>query len=118
MVPQDGRPLRTVRLSVAPLGPGLPIRRVDPLAEGDQWADNDTYHRWMQVVIGPTLASLPSIGIPAGFDQRGLPMGMQIVGRPRGDRSVLEAALQPLEQAPSTLPSPVTASPEAADRGP
>ncbi|MER8389319.1 amidase family protein [Mesorhizobium sp. M1380] len=53
----------------------------------------DTYHGWMQIVIGPTLASLPSIGIPAGFDQRACPMGMQIVGRPRGDRSVVEAAL-------------------------
>ncbi|MGX9147935.1 amidase [Mesorhizobium sp. 128a] len=77
----------------------LPSAQVFPFDASSHWPKKingrtmDTYHRWMQVVIGPTLASLPSIGIPAGFDPRGLPMGMQIIGRPRGDRSVLEAAL-------------------------
>jgi amidase len=31
--------------------------------------------------------------VPAGFNEKGRPTGFQIIGRPRGDRKVLEAAL-------------------------
>jgi amidase len=27
----------------------------------------DTYHRWMEVVVGPTMAGCPSMSVPAGF---------------------------------------------------
>ncbi|MCX8995818.1 amidase [Rhizobiaceae bacterium BDR2-2] len=53
----------------------------------------DTYHRWMEVVIGPTLAGLPVAAMPAGFGVNGLPNGVQLVGPPRGDRATLEFAL-------------------------
>ena len=53
----------------------------------------DTYHRWMEVVIGPTMAGLPVAAMPAGFGPRGLPAGIQIIGRPRADRAVLELAM-------------------------
>ncbi len=53
----------------------------------------DSYHRWMEVVIGSTMSGCPAISVPAGFNEKGLPMGFQIIGRPRGDRKVLEAAL-------------------------
>jgi len=46
----------------------------------------------MEVVIGPTLAGLPVAAMPAGFGANGLPVGIQIIGRPRGDRAVLAAA--------------------------
>ncbi len=49
----------------------------------------DTYHRWMEVVIGPTFAGLPVLNVPAGFGPTGLPMGLQIIGRPRADLAVL-----------------------------
>ncbi len=52
----------------------------------------DTYHRWMEVVIGPTLAGLPVAAMPAGFGANGLPAGVQIIGRARADRDVLAAA--------------------------
>jgi aspartyl-tRNA(Asn)/glutamyl-tRNA(Gln) amidotransferase subunit A len=35
---------------------------------------------------------LPAINVPCGFDGRGLPLGLQIVGRPGGDASVLQVA--------------------------
>ena len=44
----------------------------------------DTYHRWMEVVILVSLLGLPSISVPIGFNNEGLPMGMQIIGK-RGD---------------------------------
>ena len=52
----------------------------------------DTYHRWMEVVIGATMASLPAISVPVGFSATGLPMGLQVIGRPRGDLAVLQVA--------------------------
>ena len=56
----------------------------------------DTYHRWMEVTIGPTLAGVPAMSIPAGFSQesgtRGLPMGLQLIGRPAADLEVLRMA--------------------------
>jgi aspartyl-tRNA(Asn)/glutamyl-tRNA(Gln) amidotransferase subunit A len=35
---------------------------------------------------------LPAISVPCGFDRRGLPLGLQIVGRPGEDKSVLQLA--------------------------
>jgi amidase len=52
----------------------------------------DTYHRWMEVVIGGTMAGLPVIAVPAGFSAQGLPMGLQIMGQPRADLEVLQLA--------------------------
>ncbi|MGC8383925.1 amidase family protein [Pseudomonas aeruginosa] len=52
----------------------------------------DTYHRWMEVVIGPTLAGLPAISVPIGFGAAGLPMGLQIIGPAQADLAVLQLA--------------------------
>ena len=35
---------------------------------------------------------LPAISVPCGFDARGLPLGLQIVGKPGDDISVLQVA--------------------------
>ncbi len=52
----------------------------------------DTYHRWMEVVIYATLGGLPAISVPVGFGAAGLPMGMQLMGRPQADLAVLRLA--------------------------
>jgi amidase len=52
----------------------------------------DTYHRWMEVTIYATYAGLPCISVPAGFNAHGLPMGLQIIGKPQGDAAVLQLA--------------------------
>ena len=54
----------------------------------------DTYHRWMEVVIYATFAGLPCISVPAGFNAQGLPMGLQLIGRPQGDEALLRLAWQ------------------------
>ena len=58
----------------------------------------DTYHRWMEVVVAGTMAGCPVASIPAGFNEAGLPMGLQIIGKPQADLSVLQLALA-VEQA-------------------
>lgn len=49
----------------------------------------DTYHRWMEVVIPASLVGVPALNVPAGFDARGLPMGLQIIGPRRSDAKLL-----------------------------
>jgi len=77
----------------------------------------DTYHRWMEVVIGATMAGLPAISVPAGFGATGLPMGLQIIGPPRADLDVLqlayayEQATQWVQRQPPPLLSSAAAHP-------
>ncbi|MGQ2993452.1 amidase [Variovorax sp.] len=74
----------------------LPTAQVFPFAIEAHWPREiagramSSYHRWMEVVTPGTLSGCPVISLPVGFDARGLPMGMQIIGRPRDDLSVLQ----------------------------
>jgi len=43
-------------------------------------------------VIYATLGGLPAISVPAGFGANGLPMGVQLIGRPLADLAVLRLA--------------------------
>lgn len=42
--------------------------------------------------VGTNLAGLPAIAIPCGFDQAGLPIGLQLQGRPFDEERLLRAA--------------------------
>jgi amidase len=46
----------------------------------------------MEVVIYATFAGLPCISVPVGFGESGLPMGLQLIGKPRGDSALLQLA--------------------------
>jgi amidase len=76
----------------------LPSAQVWPFDVEERWPrrvadrDMDTYHRWMEVTSYATFAGLPAISVPVGLDDRGLPMGMQLIGRPRGDVDLLRVA--------------------------
>ena len=73
----------------------LPTAQVWPFPAEWRWPNEiagrtmDTYHRWMEVVVIAAFAGLPCVSVPVGFDARGLPMGLQLIGRPRGDRELL-----------------------------
>jgi amidase len=51
-----------------------------------------TYIDWMRSCWYVTFMSNPAISVPAGFTNTGLPVGVQIVGRARGEWSVLQLA--------------------------
>ena len=52
----------------------------------------ENYYEWYAIAYAITLTSLPAISIPCGFTAAGLPVGLQIVGPPRGEARVLAAA--------------------------
>jgi len=74
----------------------LPTAQVFPFDAKLDWPRSiagkpmDTYHRWMEVVIGGTLAGIPVLNVPAGFGPNGLPMGLQVMGRAQADLAVLQ----------------------------
>jgi amidase len=63
----------------------------------------DTYHRWMECTIYATFAGLPAISLPCGFSEAGLPMGIQIIGKPQGDADLLALTQAYEETAPDVL---------------
>ena len=80
----------------------LPSAQVWPFDVAQRWPKHingvhgqpemDTYHRWMEVTIYATFAGLPTISVPAGFNENGLPIGLQIIGKPQADLQVLQIA--------------------------
>ena len=52
----------------------------------------ETYIDWFAITFALTMTSCPVVSIPCGFTADGLPVGLQIVGRPRGEAALLGAA--------------------------
>jgi amidase len=52
-----------------------------------------TYHEWMKGMLPVTMAGSPALAVPAGFNDQGLPMGIQIVAPNHGELSCLQLAL-------------------------
>jgi amidase len=76
----------------------IPTAQVFPFPKDVHWPKRinrkkmDTYHRWMEVVIGGTLAGVPVVNVPVGFVANNRPMGMQILAPFGEDRLALEFA--------------------------
>ena len=76
----------------------LPSAQVFPFNKEKSYPDQicgynlDTYHRWMEVTILSGLFQLPTISVPIGFNEEGLPMGMQIIGKKGNDLKVISFA--------------------------
>ncbi|MBC7203481.1 MAG: amidase [Pusillimonas sp.] len=74
----------------------LPSAQVFPFDVNTAWPDQingramDTYHRWMEVTILPTLTGSPALSVPAGFNKHGLPCGLQLIGKPGADWQILQ----------------------------
>ena len=96
----------------------LPSAQVFPFGAETHWPQEiagrgmDSYHRWMEVVVTSTMGALPALNVPVGFNPGGLPMGMQLIGRPYTDLSCLQLG-QAYDRAtrwPEKHPPPIIAS--------
>lgn len=78
---------QTVDVILAPTAPtaafGLGEMVSDPLA----MYLNDVF------AVPASLAGLPAMSVPAGLDKQGLPLGLQLIGRPFDEQGVLDAGL-------------------------
>jgi amidase len=76
----------------------LPVTQVEPFDITTEYPTSvagvkmPTYIDWMRSCWYVTFMANPAISVPAGFSANGLPVGLQIVGRHRGDWSVLQMA--------------------------
>jgi len=61
------------------------------VAECDGKAFNN-YVEWLGIVYAITLACCPALSLPCGFTGSGLPVGLQMVGPPRGEAKLLAGA--------------------------
>lgn len=52
----------------------------------------DSYIDWVGIAFAITVTGCPALSAPAGLTATGLPVGLQIVGPPRGEAAILTAA--------------------------
>jgi amidase len=52
----------------------------------------DNYVEWLRITSAITLTSCPVVALPCALTEEGLPVGMQLIGRPRGEWGLLSAA--------------------------
>jgi amidase len=76
----------------------LPVSQVPPFDINQPYVTEiegvalETYIDWMRSCYYISIPSLPAASVPGGFTAEGLPVGLQIVGRPRADFAVLQLA--------------------------
>lgn len=76
----------------------LPVSQVTPFPVEVEWITEiegvkmESYIDWMKSCSLITLTAHPSISLPCGFTPGGLPVGIQIVGKYRGERRLLQFA--------------------------
>jgi amidase len=86
--------------------PPFPVEQRFPTEIGGETLT--TYIDWMFLTFVVTLTGCPAISLPCGLTRDGLPVGLQLVGRPHGDAALLSQARlveQALEFALPMLPA-------------
>ncbi|WP_433425983.1 amidase family protein [Microtetraspora malaysiensis] len=76
----------------------LPVSQVPPFPVELPWPTSiegvpqTSYLDWMRSAYFISATGLPAISVPCGFTDDGLPVGIQLVGRPAGDLELLQIA--------------------------
>jgi amidase len=75
-----------------------PVTQVDPFPVEQEYAAKiegvamGSYIEWMRSNSRISVTCCPAISVPIGFSAAGLPVGLQLVTRPFGERALLEVA--------------------------
>jgi amidase len=75
-----------------------PVMQAPPYAVEATYVDSingkqlDSYIDWISITFAITLTGCPALSLPCGFTETGLPVGLQLVGKPRGEAALLAAA--------------------------
>jgi len=85
-------------LVLSPTTPVSPFPWAQPFAAEIDGRPQANYYRWLALTYVVTLTTHPSITLPCGVDPQGMPFGLQVTGRFRGDLALLGAA-QAMESA-------------------
>jgi amidase len=80
-------------LVLSPVTPVSPFPWTRLYAEQVDGQAMRNYYEWLALTYVVTLATNPALSLPCGRDAQGLPFGLQLVGRLRGDAALLAAAL-------------------------
>ncbi len=73
---------KSVDVFICPTLPFTATRIGETLVEIENGIEEDMLAAIMQFTGVPSLTGLPSLNVPCGFDLDGLPIGMQVIGRP------------------------------------
>ncbi len=72
------------------IAPGPVEVEYPPFVDGVEMGD---YVEWLRFSFLATTAGLPAMSLPAGFTPGGMPVGIQLIGPPRGEARLLQVAL-------------------------
>jgi amidase len=76
----------------------MPVSQVPPFPADREFPETvagqvmASYLDWMRSAYLITVTGCPAVSVPGGFTPDGLPVGVQLVARPRGERRLLEVA--------------------------
>ncbi len=91
--------------------------QVPPFSVEQEWVraiagvEMERYYTWMRSCSRISATTLPALSVPAGFTPDGLPIGLQLVGRHRGELPLLghaaafEAATRHARRRPAAVPA-------------
>ena len=82
---------RDYDLVLAPTTPVSPFPWSELYLKAVNGEPLENYYRWLALTYVVTLVTNPALSMPCGTDAYGMPFGLQVVGKFRGDRELLGA---------------------------
>lgn len=76
-------------IPVVGLEPEMVEEEYPTVVDGNSVTD---YVDWLRFSFLATTTALPAVSVPVGFTQSGMPVGIQLIGPPRGDALLLQVA--------------------------